>query len=283
MARTIPAPNAQPKVRDQFRLDHLRACREQGQTLKATDPICTRPGAVGQQPRTLYSARSALKRRGVLTEPACASSPRGPISFNRPRPRPPSCPCVSPHPRLPSHRRVSGAPAQRRRRRGPRPCRARSLCHGARLRESAAMIRPPNEGIEVWLCVEPVDFRKQIPGLAALVQDTLAMDPFSAHLFVFTNRRRTQCRILYWERCGIRAVAKAPGTRPLRLAAPHRCGGQPERGATELPARRLRPVADASTPHTALRLDVSRVIERIDHTIGTFDHTGPNDSLFHGP
>ena len=24
------------------------------------------------------------------------------------------------------------------------------------------MIRPANEGIEVWLCVEPVDFRKQI-------------------------------------------------------------------------------------------------------------------------
>ena len=41
------------------------------------------------------------------------------------------------------------------------------------------MIRPPNEGIDVWLCVEPVDFRKQITGLAALVQDTLAMDPFS--------------------------------------------------------------------------------------------------------
>ena len=35
MARTIPAPNAQPKARDQFWLDHLRACREQGQTLKA--------------------------------------------------------------------------------------------------------------------------------------------------------------------------------------------------------------------------------------------------------
>ena len=46
------------------------------------------------------------------------------------------------------------------------------------------MIRPPNEGIEVWLCVEPVDFRKQITGLAALVQDTLAMDPFSTQLFV---------------------------------------------------------------------------------------------------
>ena len=37
------------------------------------------------------------------------------------------------------------------------------------------MIRPANEGIEVWLCVEPVDFRKQITGLATLVQDALAM------------------------------------------------------------------------------------------------------------
>ena len=39
-------------------------------------------------------------------------------------------------------------------------------------------------------------------GLATLVQDILAMDPFSTQLFVFTNRRQTQCRILYWERCG---------------------------------------------------------------------------------
>ena len=28
------------------------------------------------------------------------------------------------------------------------------------------MIRPAHQGIEVWLCVEPVDFRKQITGLA---------------------------------------------------------------------------------------------------------------------
>ena len=48
------------------------------------------------------------------------------------------------------------------------------------------MIRPANEGIEVWLCVEPVDFRKQITGLATLVQDTLAMDPFTSQLFVFS-------------------------------------------------------------------------------------------------
>jgi transposase len=64
------------------------------------------------------------------------------------------------------------------------------------------MIRPANEGIEVYLCVEPVDFRKQTTGLANVVQDALQMNPLSAQLFVFTNRRRTQCRILYWERSG---------------------------------------------------------------------------------
>jgi transposase len=70
------------------------------------------------------------------------------------------------------------------------------------LRQRIAMIRPANDGIEVYLCVEPVDFRKQINGLATLVQDALALDAFSEQLFVFTNRRRTQCRILYWERSG---------------------------------------------------------------------------------
>ena len=71
MARTIPTPNAQPKAREQFWLDHLRACREQGQTLQAY------AHAQGLSVSTLYGARSALKRCGVLTEPACASSPRG--------------------------------------------------------------------------------------------------------------------------------------------------------------------------------------------------------------
>ena len=64
------------------------------------------------------------------------------------------------------------------------------------------MIRPPDDGVEVYLCVEPVDFRRQITGLATLVQERLELDPFSAKLFVFANRRRTQCRILYWERTG---------------------------------------------------------------------------------
>ena len=39
------------------------------------------------------------------------------------------------------------------------------------------MMRPPNDGITVYVCVEPVDFRMQINGLSALVQDVLSFDP----------------------------------------------------------------------------------------------------------
>ena len=52
------------------------------------------------------------------------------------------------------------------------------------------MMRPPNDLAGIYLCLDPVDFRKQINGLAALVADVLSLDPFSEQLFVFTNRRR---------------------------------------------------------------------------------------------
>jgi transposase len=54
----------------------------------------------------------------------------------------------------------------------------------------------------VFIANEPVDFRKQIDGLALIVQDTLQLDPFSAHLFVFTNRPRDKLKLLYWHHNG---------------------------------------------------------------------------------
>ena len=64
------------------------------------------------------------------------------------------------------------------------------------------MIRPAPDLPVVYVCVAPVDFRKQIDGLAALVQAVLRLDPFSEQLYVFTNRRRNRVRILYWEGSG---------------------------------------------------------------------------------
>ncbi len=64
------------------------------------------------------------------------------------------------------------------------------------------MMRPPNDLPVVYLCPEPVDFRLQINGLSVRVQEDLALDPLSEHLFAFTNRKRNRVKVLYWERNG---------------------------------------------------------------------------------
>lgn len=64
------------------------------------------------------------------------------------------------------------------------------------------MMRPANDLPAVYLCREPVDFRKGINGLAILVETQLEQDPLSEQLFVFCNRKRSNIKILYWECSG---------------------------------------------------------------------------------
>ena len=64
------------------------------------------------------------------------------------------------------------------------------------------MMRPPINLTDVYLCLQPVDFRKVINGLSQLVAAELEEDPFSSRLFVFRNRGRDKVKILYWERNG---------------------------------------------------------------------------------
>ena len=40
-------------------------------------------------------------------------------------------------------------------------------------------------GVRVHLAMGPTDMRKGFDGLSLLVQETLQLDPFSGHLFVF--------------------------------------------------------------------------------------------------
>ncbi len=63
------------------------------------------------------------------------------------------------------------------------------------------MIRPGTD-LKVYLCREPVDMRKQIDGLALLVQEAMALNPFDQALFVFGNRQRDKVKLLFWERNG---------------------------------------------------------------------------------
>ncbi|WP_083025326.1 IS66 family insertion sequence element accessory protein TnpB [Vreelandella lionensis] len=63
------------------------------------------------------------------------------------------------------------------------------------------MIRPGTD-LKIYLCPEPVDMRKQIDGLALLVQEAMALNPFDQALFVFGNRQRDKVKLLFWERKG---------------------------------------------------------------------------------
>lgn len=61
----------------------------------------------------------------------------------------------------------------------------------------------PGSRIEaVYLCRDPVDFRKSIDGLAALVEQVFEANPFGTTLHVFTNARRNKIKALYWHRNG---------------------------------------------------------------------------------
>jgi len=54
----------------------------------------------------------------------------------------------------------------------------------------------------VYLHRAPVDFRKQINGLAVLVSESMALDPFKPALYVFTNAGRNRVKVLYWDAQG---------------------------------------------------------------------------------
>lgn len=50
----------------------------------------------------------------------------------------------------------------------------------------------PSPSVRVHLCRDAVDFRKAINGLSIVVAEELDLDPFSAQVFGFCNRRRNQ-------------------------------------------------------------------------------------------
>jgi len=73
------------------------------------------------------------------------------------------------------------------------------------------MLRKITDGVDhIYLAVGATDFRKQIPGLTALVQSKFKLDPYStASLFLFCNRRRTAMKALRYDSNGFLLASKS--------------------------------------------------------------------------
>ncbi|WP_024304483.1 IS66 family insertion sequence element accessory protein TnpB [Pseudogulbenkiania sp. MAI-1] len=63
-------------------------------------------------------------------------------------------------------------------------------------------------GTRVWLAAGVTDMRRGFDGLAAIVQSTLELDPFSGHVFVFRGRRGDRIKLLWWSGDGLCLLAK---------------------------------------------------------------------------
>jgi transposase len=56
---------------------------------------------------------------------------------------------------------------------------------------------------QIWLAVAPVDMRRGIDGLSAIVQEALGHSPCAGSAFVFRNRTGNRIRLLVWDGNGV--------------------------------------------------------------------------------
>jgi len=60
----------------------------------------------------------------------------------------------------------------------------------------------------IYVACGYTDMRKQIDGLAALVQQQFRLDPFSRAFFIFCGRKRDRIKVLHWEGDGFLLLYK---------------------------------------------------------------------------
>lgn len=65
-----------------------------------------------------------------------------------------------------------------------------------------------NRRTKVFLSKTPADMRASYDSLFLRVKDVIKEDPFSGHLFVFLNKRRTCCKCLYYDGTGLVLICK---------------------------------------------------------------------------
>jgi len=56
---------------------------------------------------------------------------------------------------------------------------------------------------QIWLAVAPVDMRRGLDGLSAIVQQNLGHSPCTGSAFIFRNRAGNRLRLLLWDGNGV--------------------------------------------------------------------------------
>lgn len=56
---------------------------------------------------------------------------------------------------------------------------------------------------QIWLAVEPVDMRRGVDGLSAIVQQRLGHAPCAGAAFIFRNRAGNRLKVLLWDGNGV--------------------------------------------------------------------------------
>lgn len=66
----------------------------------------------------------------------------------------------------------------------------------------------PAGNFTIYLASRPVDFRKGMDGLAAIVQSEFELAPFSGAIFIFRAKRTGRLKIVVWDGTGLVLVYK---------------------------------------------------------------------------
>ena len=56
--------------------------------------------------------------------------------------------------------------------------------------------------LKLFLHTQPIDMRKAIDGLVAMVVDVFETKPQSGDFFLFLNKRKDKLKLVYWDRNG---------------------------------------------------------------------------------
>ena len=69
----------------------------------------------------------------------------------------------------------------------------------------------------IYLYRKPLDMRKSINGLVAIVEGKMSLDPFSSHLFVFYKNNCSIVKCVYWKGNGLALWMKRASSWPTYL------------------------------------------------------------------